>query len=352
MDPHNTSDIEWPTFTPDVNSQYSFFITHSSGISFISLKPWLESLESELQSTALEGAGFRLGILTQSLSTLRERILSPRNISDEEDTKPYAVPIILQDTNLGYFLLTADDNQPQAVILDSPYNNFTPAPDRYSSHDYEPEMKLLTLGPTRSAYQPPDSLWAESSLKTFLDSKVQSRHKKILKEEIRLSPATLDLMTEAHRVLSHETHQLGIAAADLFRRCQRLQEEFRDQIRRANEVAGRIESLNGEDADDYDNDEKGRGAKRIEKRLQAVTDKQEALANRHDALRRKLTRVGGRDLSDSERAWEAEVEKLKREVLEEEKGEDDDRERKRELLERYKEVSRLLLIASGRALSD
>lgn len=340
MDPQTASETEWPTFTPDVNSSYSFFVTHSFGISFFSLDPWLQSLESELRSTAIEGAEFRLGVLTQSISTLRERILSPRNTSDEEDTKPYAAPIILQDSDLGYLLLTADDDQPQAVILDSPYNTFTPEPERYPSHSYEPEMKLLTLGPARSPYQPPESLWAESSLKTFLDNHVHSRHKKILKEEIRLSSATLDLMTEAHRILSQETHHLGIAAADLFRRCQRLQEEFRDQIRRANEVAGRIESLNGEDADDYDEDEKVRGAKRIEKRFQAVRSRQEGLSARHEALRRKLTRFGGRDLSDKEKAWVAEVSKLGGQVLEDEEEKGGEEERKRELLERYEEVSR------------
>ncbi|MCJ1246131.1 hypothetical protein MMC30_003336 [Trapelia coarctata] len=340
MDPQSASDNEWPTFTPDVILNSSFLVTHSAGISFLSLDPWLESLESELRSTATEGAEFRLGVFAQSFSTLRERILTLRNCSDEEDTEPYAAPIILLDSRLGYFLLTADENQPQAVILDSPYNPFTPEPDRYSSHDYEPEMKLLTLGPTRSVYQPPESLWAESSLKAFLDNHVHSRHKKILKEEIRLSSAILDLMTEAHRILSQETHHLGVAAADLFRRCQRLQEEFRDQIRRANEGARRIESLNGEDADDYD-DEKGRGAKRIEKRLQAVRDRREELANRHEALRKRLTRFGGRDLSDKERAWVAEVKKLEGELLEDEEGNDEGQERKRELLERHAEARAL-----------
>lgn len=339
MDPQSTSNTEWPTFTPDVNSSYSFFVTHSSGISFLSLDPWLESLESELRGTAIEGSEFRLGVLTQSLSTLRERILSPRNSSDQEDTEPYAVPIVIQDSNLGYLLLTTNGYQPHAVILDSPHNTFTPESDCYASHDYEPETKLLTFAPARSAYQPPESLWAKSSLSTFLDTHVNNRHKKVLKEEIRLSSATLDLMTEAHRILSQETHQLGIAAADLFRRCQRLQEEMRDQIRRANENAGRIESLNGEDADDYDEDEKGRGAKRIEKRLQAVQSRQEELSARYEALRRKLTRTGERGLSDKERAWVAEVKKLEGEVLEDEEGRNEEKGRKQELLGRYEEVS-------------
>jgi len=343
MDPQSASNTEWPTFTPDVNSAHSFFVTHSSGISFLSLDPWLESLESELRSTAIEGSEFRLGVLTQSLSTLREQILSPSNSSDEESTKPYAAPIILQHSELGYLLLTVDDSQPYAVILDSPYNNFTPEPDRHASHDYEPETKPLALAPPRSVYQPPESLWAKSSLSTFLDTHVHNRHKKVLKEEIRLSSATLDLMTEAHRILSQETHQLGIAAADLFRRCQRLQEEMRDQIRRANENAGQIESLNGDDADDYDEDEKGRGAKRIEKRLQAVQNRQEELSARYEALRRKLTRTGGRDLSDKERAWVAEVRRLEGEVLEDEEGGDEEKGRKRELLGRYEEVSGFLV---------
>jgi nucleoporin NUP82 len=133
----------------------------------------------------------------------------------------------------------------------------------------------------------------------------------MLKEEIRLSPATLDLMTEAHRVLSRETHQLGIAAADLFRRCQRLLEEFHDQIKRTDDLTYRVERLAGEDADDYDEDDpdRPRGNAALVHRLEAARARQEELVERHNELRKKMAK-SGRALSEKEEGWVQEIQKL------------------------------------------
>ena len=149
-------------------------------------------------------------------------------------------------------------------------------------------------------------------------------------------------MTSAHRILSAETHRLGVAAADLFRRCERLQEEFRDQIRRANEVATRIEGLNGEDADDYGGRPHARGGARIDERLEAVKKRQDDLISRHELLRRRLARAGGRELCDKERAWVMEVRKLAASIPSTaEESQDEDGAPKSELLDRYDEARAL-----------
>ena len=331
---YDSSDVGWPTITPDALSTSSFFVTHNAGIYLLSLEPWLESLESELKSTTSEGAEFRLDVLTTSASTIRQRILVPqRPDADDETEHVLAVPIVLQDSDLGYFLLTTSGEQPQAVILDSPQSAIIQDLDHDPLHDYEPDLKLLTQGPARSAYQPPESLWAESSLPEFIKT-LPARYKKTFKDEIRLGTETLDTMTTAHRILSTETHRLGVAAADLFRRCERLQEELRDQIRRANEVATRIEGLNGEDADDYGDRPQARGSARIDERLEAAQKRQASLGHRHDVLRKRLVRYGGRELTDKERAWVAEVKKLV--VLIPATG-----EKESELLDRYDEARAL-----------
>ncbi len=121
-------------------------------------------------------------------------------------------------------------------------------------------------------------------------------------------------MTEAHRVLSRETHQLGVAAADLFRRCERLIEELKDQIGRVQECAVRMEGVVGADNDDdYDDGERGgRGSEGKEKkgpgkrakkpsldeRVQRVQEKQATLQERHETLKRKVHGGGGRKLSE------------------------------------------------------
>ncbi|MCJ1388234.1 hypothetical protein MMC18_001079 [Xylographa bjoerkii] len=340
------SDADWPTFTADVHSSYSFFIAHNRGIAFLSLDPWIGKLEDELRSGGGEvtGTDFRVDILAEIAESFREQILKYNHKTDAEHALHVTVPIVLQDSVLGYFLLTAYDDQPQAVILDSPVDRTTQDRNYNSGHEYEPDLKMLTQGPAKAAYQPSQLLWAESALTRFRDTHVQSRHKKLLKEEIRLSSATLDVMTEAHRVLSQETHQLGIAASDLFRRCERLQEEFRDQIRRANELASRIERLNDEDADDYNdsNSNSARGSAKLDKRLQNARKRHHEISARHEALRKKLMRAGNKELSDKERSWITETNKVATSVLR--SGDDDapgSEEQNHGLVDRYEEARAL-----------
>ena len=326
--PNDRTDTEWPTFTPDVHSRYSFFTTHSSDLFYFSLKPWIESLESELQNNSTVGAKVRAEVFTKGFSTLRERILHV----DDQDTgrleKSVAQCIVLQDSDLGYFLLTASSGRPYAVLLDSPIEDNAPEIDfkPQLNTDTEPVQKQIT-SLARSPYQPPESLWAVSSISNFVDTHVPNRHKRAMKEEIRLSPATLEVMTEAHRVLSHETYQLGTAAADLFRRCERMIDEFRDQIHRARDVALRVDQMNDEDADSYHHSStmtvaRGSGVK-IEERLTAARDKQRSLLTRHEALRKKVARFASKAISDRERAWAAELDKASQSLLEPEGHEHD-----------------------------
>ncbi|MCJ1283522.1 hypothetical protein MMC26_002852 [Xylographa opegraphella] len=338
---------DWPTFTADVHSNYSFFVSHKRGIVFLSLDPWIGKLEAELRNNGNEvvGTEFRVEILAEIAESYREQILKYNHKEEDGRALYITAPVVLQDSGLGYFLLTIQDDQPQAVILDSPFDQITQDRDYSSGYECEPDLKMLTQGPAKSAYQPPQTLWAESALTRFMDTHVQSRHKKLLKEEIRLSSATLDIMTEAHRVLSEETHQLGIAASDLFRRCERLQEEFRDQIRRANEIASRVERLNDEDADDYSDSDSNsaRGSARLERRLLNARERHDHISARHEALRKKLIRAGNRDLSDKERLWVTEMHKMASSILS--TGGDDEitsEEQKHDLVDRYNEARGLV----------
>ena len=310
LDSSEIHDTEWPTFSSDVSSRYSFFINNSRSVYFFSLDPWLQTLENELQGSGI-GTQFRIDVFKSGPGTLRERLLLFKRDQISSAEIAGTACVVLQDSDLGYFLLTAVDGQPQAVMLDQPDMQTVKASDDEAESFYEEEANLLAIGPARSSYQPPPSFWQESSLTTFLATHVQSRHKKIMKDEIRLSHATLDLMTEAHRILSQETHQLGLAAADLFRRCERLQIEFREQIKRVKETADRIDQVLGEDADDYEASGDDKGKETLSERLEAARERQKALLARYEETRRKSARIGGRDLSEKEQAWVAEIDKLK-----------------------------------------
>ena len=354
----NLSDSEWPTFTPDIHSRYSFFTAHGRGIFYFSCEPWLEHLESELQNESNKGLAFRAKVLANGSGTLRERILSPERLDDEAEALDATAPILIQDSDLGYFLLTSFGGEPRAVTFhtpqDKPLEELIETPDDH----YEAGMRLLANLPARSPYQAPQSLWASSSLPTFLEKHAQGRYRKLAKSDIRMSSATLDALTEAHRVIGHETHQLGLAAADIFRRCDRLRKELREQINLANDAANKIERLNDEDADDYNEDEehdRKRGSIGIEERLQAAKQRQDRLKERCEALRKKATKVGVRELSEKEKAWAEETKKLEPLVAEAEVQEEtQDAAVENEPWHRYSEVQALAkdLVAQAKDLGN
>lgn len=312
MSPAEQLDVQWPTTSLDVKSHYSFFVTHSNGVFYFSCDPWVQSLEKELQSSEKLGAPLRLDLIKNGPGTLRERILS---FDDEEDSvlpdRAVSACVCFEDSDLGYFLLTSVAGHPEAVTFDKEDPLYGRALRGIGTEDGEtemPEMNLLTLGPARTVYQPSDAFYAESALPKFLERNVHSRHRGMLKENVLMSTATLDLMTQAHRVLSQETHRLGLAASDLFRRCERLREELSNQVSRVNEVAHRTEKLSGMDADPYSEHIKRKQPPSTEERFRKVQDRQSELVGRYENLRKKFSKVDVRPLSEKEQLWVAEVE--------------------------------------------
>ena len=312
LDPGYSEDPEWPTFSPDVNSRYSFLITHNQGVYYFSLETWIHTLQSELQSTASVGTAFRMEIITNGPGTLREQILDFQNDQDTIHHSPTAA-VVLQDSDLGYFLLTAVNGAPYAVLLDKP--EVAMEDDLGIQTTYQPaqEMGLDPVGPPRQPYAPPASLWANSVLPQFFDNHVQNRHKRAMREEIRLSSVTLDLMTQAHRVLSEETHTLGMAAADLFRRCERLIDELRGQIERVKDIAQRTDDFLNDQGDGAGKDERPKNS--VEERIRDAQARQGRINDRYDKLSRDLRKYNCKPLSKQERTFAAEIDKINASVL-------------------------------------
>ena len=356
-----------PTFTPDVFSRYSLFINNCKGVYFLSLHPWLQSFEGELQSTSSTGASFRINVLKNAFGTLRERIINFEKYKQLLSTSHTTACVAFEDSDLGYFLLTCVDGRPQAAILDLPYpktSELSPLQDSFTIPSSDP---LLIPGPPRSPYQPPQSLWVSSSLRRSLETAIPPRLKKAMTTEIRLSPATLEMMTDAHRILSQETHRLGHAAADLFRRCERLQQELKDQIKRIREVAEKTGNVVGNTEHGYQSNGKLVGPDRdIEERLRNAVHRQEQLLERHKRLVKKVSGFPKNELSEKEGLWVKEIKKFadavigpkdgqqkdgeedqeEKEEVEEEEEEEETRERALEPWRRYREV-RLTLAKPG-----
>ncbi|KAI9837835.1 MAG: hypothetical protein M1819_006769 [Sarea resinae] len=327
--PADKKEISWPTFCTDVQSRYSLFISHENGLSFISFLPWIANLEGELQSVGGAGSEFRIERFTEGPKSLYERVLSLGSKYDEKlghTSEEISGCIVLEDSDLGYFLLAVSGEQPQALQFD--VAGPRPLTDEGEGLSMSFEATIEALPTPRSAYQPPASLWSPSELPTFLETHVHDRHRRMLREEIRLSSAILELITEAHRLLSNETYRLGVAAADLFRRCERLQDEFRDQIRRAREVKYLIEKEIGDDVDTCNDNELLGGNSRIDQRIEGISARQVELVARHDSLRRKIAHLDGRALSDKEQLWIQEMQKMASAIIppEDRNSDDDDHE--------------------------
>ncbi|KAI0816276.1 hypothetical protein GGR55DRAFT_228476 [Xylaria sp. FL0064] len=294
----------WPMFSPDVTSRYSFYITHPSSITYISLAPWVFRLESELQGDSEAGSDFRINLLVNGQASTRERLY---NSPAQGDTQlPLSAAVAIRDPDLGYFLLSATPFEPVALIFEAPEDDFVPIQSTTPSFSQDAEVRPLEFFEPRPVYQPSHAFDESSALPSFIEQLRTSRHKTIMNQEVRLSPLTLQLLTEAHQILSDETHRLGVAASELFRRCIKLQEELKQQVTKANEVKARVEAITSEDQAE----EPGSNNAAIERRLEKARQKGEALSRRIEKMRKTVNKATNRELSKKEQDWVKEVKAL------------------------------------------
>lgn len=302
--------VTWPVFTQDAHSRYSFFVTTADSVVSFSMSSWVQRMEAELQSEDPSGSGFRLQVLCSGNVAQRERILEISDTDATANKEHLAASLVFYDYDLGYLLLTYHPSNPYAAVMDAPEDSFSSVLDFHLSEQRSPIPGQTTTAPRRAPYQVPAVLYAKSPLDSFVEKNVPHRQRHTLKEQVRLSPATLDLVATAHRALSAHTNALERAASDLFRRCERLQSEMQDQLKQLSDVAERIKGVTSEVADDGTRKEGSRNGDALDKRLQTARDRQVELVQRYDALRKRVLNSGGRPLSDREKAWATEVNTL------------------------------------------
>ena len=294
----------WPMFSPDCTSRYSFYVTNTSSVTFMSLSPWAFGLEREL-SESVQGTEFRIDLLAKQ-GSIRERIHTQKM---EDHSAPLAACAVTYDPDLGYILLTATSYGPIAVFFDAPEVEFDLFCREPSLTEAE---KPLVLYEPRQVYEPAHALEMHSALPALLEKLKHGKYKRALQEEVRLSPATLTIMTDAHKLLSEETHRLGTAAAELFRRCVRLQLDLKNQIQKASEYASRVEAVTG---DDVDEGPATSSDDLMTERIKAASERQQEIMSRLEKVRKRFVKGTSRDLSDKERAWVEEVNVLNTKVF-------------------------------------
>nr|OQO29833.1 hypothetical protein B0A51_01990 [Rachicladosporium sp. CCFEE 5018] len=274
-------------FTASPSDRYEVFVTSPAGAHTLDFNPWIFGLEAELTYPHDEGSALRLENLLDSTSTLVDHPLAL-------SSPPTSTVIALLDSTIGFFLLTSNPSGPVAATLDPPHAPQNP---------YSPTLLALPAPTPREAYQPPATFYTPSTLPQLLKSNPAT-----LKQRLQFTPSTLQTLTEAHRVLSHETHNLALSAADLFRRIERLRSELIYQVSSVRNMSNRVDTLTGADdsadfsrsigpaedgGDGIVEDAKVVGSERIEQRVLAAVGANKGLEERVEEVRRKLGKLGG-----------------------------------------------------------
>ena len=331
MSPVEMGEDSWPVFSQDVTSRYNFYVTHHAGIIFVSLTKWIFRLEKELTGESEAGTDFRVGLIVNSQSS-REKLYSQ---STADVAVPLAGAVALQDPDVGYFLLSATPFDPIALTFDSPDIDLAPLRQQSPVREDEFQPAPLEFYEPRPVFNPSHAFDQTSALPTLLERLRTSRHKTVVGQEVRLSPLTLSIFTDAHKVLSDETYRLGVAAAEVFRRCEVLQTELRQQVDKANAVKIKVDQISGvyrEDGPDnemYDN------------RLKQVQERQVQLIKRLETLRKTVGKSTSRDLSAKERLFFDEVDSMAASVSEPEDGKESKNGQSRELWKRLEDAKGL-----------
>ncbi|EXJ82689.1 hypothetical protein A1O3_06503 [Capronia epimyces CBS 606.96] len=314
----------WPMFSGDVVHNYSVFLTTSRQVYSISLNEWVTRLAAELTGTEPVDPGLRTRLETSCQSQV---CLVNKLVDSLEPKEVLSAPTVIDDVSLGYFLLATTLASVYAVFFDqahfgtsifeasSPELTAT-SPSRLNAQVARPnggeDSNNLETLPTRSPYAPAPVFYANPlyPLEHMRQRLAPNLKRAIVEKPVRLSPAMLEVMTYAHRTIGAQSGELEKAAAELFRRCDRLREELGDQVKQMTELAQRLQNLQPS----AEEDEAGhlREKKTRDARLKDAREKQAKLMARYEALRRKVGRVGSakRELSSKEKAWIEEIDVL------------------------------------------
>jgi nucleoporin NUP82 len=222
-----------------------------------------------------------------------------------------ATAIILQDSDIGYLLLTSLNHQPYSANLDIPLGE-------HERRDFDAliaaqEKDIKWLLTPREPYHEDQTFHTPTQLLQLLKT-LPPHMQNYYREEVRLSPASLDVLIQSHRVVKVEVHRIADAAALLYERCGRLMVDLREQVGEVGKVADRVDLMaggwDGEEEEEGEEDGDRGMIKRIEDRVNRMRERQRRILEGFGRVKRLAVRLDGKEVSEKEKAFARELEKL------------------------------------------
>ena len=298
------------TLTIDASNPFNCYVTSPKTVSYISLDRWTSRLAAVLGQDDEESNGLekRLKAACSADPAESQVIYNVMNDGSAASHTSLGALVIVTDPQLGQFILTTTSNKAFAVFFAIP-SEMAQTPD----HKFDPKLSIMPPPPiprveaSRPTYSVPDALYHSpiGRLQKYLRGDVSERERITLKQPMRLSAATLEVVTTVHQHVSSRTAIIEKIAAELFLRVERLREELAEQVKIMTDYSNRIQRNDEED-------ENGEKPKKPQERLDAAKERQGELQKRYESLRKKAAQSTprGRELSSRELAWQSEIERL------------------------------------------
>ena len=327
-----------PVITSDPANPYHLFVTTGSSIFSLSLEDWALRVAFEVTDQDIDvvdaGLQSRLKLACQGPICVKKELI-PQQPLDDSGQQLLTAATFLEDVDLGSLLLTSSNGRAVAAQLDQTsfrasimLTNEASFSMSTSSPLRAPQSLMQVLSteaqptshtpPTRAPYAPPQIFYQnQMAALDQIRARVPHHRRSMLTDNpLRLSPACLDVLTLAHRTFSNQTSSIETAAAELFRRCERLREELTDQVKQMAELAERLTRLGdggqNEDQGSSNESQDETHSEKVSRRIDAAKARQKELFSRYERLRRKAGQVAHakQDLSMKETAWIDEVDSL------------------------------------------
>jgi nucleoporin NUP82 len=308
----------WPTFTKDPHSTQLWFVNHLSGVTAFSLKPWLSHL-----AAGLEEEEDLLQLLANSPKTQLQNIVdTARNAVDGT--------LVVYEAYIGYLLIASHAAGLSSVEFDEPLaaeaflpdddTSFTlQAPIRRYTGDLAATPRATRFLPAPSATPPPPATTpppqpisilqppfvpsAEFSKPSQLPTLL--RGIKDAKKPVMFSAQSLTAFKQARDTLKSEFDALMAGAQEMYDRAAAQRLEYHKQLETLNAIYQRVGNV------------RDRGVK---ERLERFVERQEQMQKRAEGMLRELITKNVVGLSDAEKKWGREVERMMERVVGEAKG--------------------------------